>query len=89
MVLCDTFEWALDPGRGPGESLWKVVSLGTTKRRSKEPAERTVTEYETPKPNTHKLMERFRSACVREQLCSGTKRDYFSVMICKTGSSGS
>ena len=89
MVLCDTFEWALDPGRGPGESLWQVVSLETTQRRSNGPAERTVTEYGTPKPNTDKLMYRFVSVCVREQLFSDTKRDYFSIMICKTRSSGS
>ena len=57
------------------------MSLGATQRRSEGPVERTVTEYERPRPNIHKLMYIFGSVCGIEQLGSDTKRDYSIVMI--------
>ena len=42
-----------------------AVSLGATQRRSKEPVEGTVTEYDRPRSNTRRVMYKFGSVCER------------------------
>ena len=42
-----------------------AVSLGATQGHSKEPVERTVAEYDRPRPNTREVMCKFGSVCER------------------------